>query len=427
MLSTRFSGRRAVLSVLLAAGSLALAGCATGPTAGLNDGIAVDPGQPVRVALLVPYGTGDPARDAIARSLENAARLAVTDLRDATIDLAVYPSAGTTAGGAAAAQQAVAEGAKIIVGPLFSTETAGAQSSAAAAGLTVLSLSNNPSVAGGNVFILGTSFENTAGRLVGFGQSRGMRNFGVVYPAGLEGETARDAVAAVVSARGATLVASQPYNLSVEGIQAAAGPAAAALLSGGAQAVILTDGPTGGLGFIAEALRSNGVGAALQARERQRLGRGVPLLHAQELGLRGADSVAAQTQFLGMQQWDASAEALALPSLQGGAFAAPDPSLVAAFEGRYRTAYGEGPHELAGLAFDGVHAVGAMIAEARASGGSPFSGARLTEPSGFAGAYGPFRLLPNGRVQRNLAIVEVRGGSAVVIERASRSFDAIGF
>ena len=396
MLSTRFSGRRAVLSVLLAAGSLALAGCATGPTAGLNDGIAVDPGQPVRVALLVPYGTGDPARDAIARSLENAARLAVTDLRDATIDLAVYPSAGTTAGGAAAAQQAVAEGAKIIVGPLFSTETAGAQSSAAAAGLTVLSLSNNPSVAGGNVFILGTSFENTAGRLVGFGQSRGMRNFGVVYPAGLEGETARDAVAAVVSARGATLVASQPYNLSVEGIQAAAGPAAAALLSGGAQAVILTDGPTGGLGFIAEALRSNGVSAA-------------------------------QTQFLGMQQWDASAEALALPSLQGGAFAAPDPSLVAAFEGRYRTAYGEGPHELAGLAFDGVHAVGAMIAEARASGGSPFSGARLTEPSGFAGAYGPFRLLPNGRVQRNLAIVEVRGGSAVVIERASRSFDAIGF
>ena len=396
MLSTRFSGRRAVLSVLLAAGSLALAGCATGPTAGLNDGIAVDPGQPVRVALLVPYGTGDPARDAIARSLENAARLAVTDLRDATIDLAVYPSAGTTAGGAAAAQQAVAEGAKIIVGPLFSTETAGAQSSAAAAGLTVLSLSNNPSVAGGNVFILGTSFENTAGRLVGFGQSRGMRNFGVVYPAGLEGETARDAVAAVVSARGATHVASQPYNLSVEGIQAAAGPAAAALLSGGAQAVILTDGPTGGLGFIAEALRSNGVGAA-------------------------------QTQFLGMQQWDASAEALALPSLQGGAFAAPDPSLVAAFEGRYRTAYGEAPHELAGLAFDGVHAVGAMIAEARASGGSPFSGARLTEPSGFAGAYGPFRLLPNGRVQRNLAIVEVRGGSAVVIERASRSFDAIGF
>ncbi len=395
MLSTRFPARRAFVSALLAAGALALAGCATGRLAG-TDGIAVDPGQPVRVALLVPYGSGDPGRDVIARSLENAARLAQTDLRDATIDLAVYPSAGTTAGGAAAAQQAIAEGAKIIVGPLFSTETAGAQGPAGSAGLTVLSLSNNPAVAGGNVFILGTSFENTAARLVAFGQSRGMRSFGVVYPAGLEGETARDAVATVVNGRGATLVASQPYNLSVEGIQAAAGPAAAALLSGGAQAVILTDGPTGGLGFISEALRNNGLSPT-------------------------------QAQFMGMQQWDASAEALALPSLQGGVFAAPDPSLVAAFEGRYRTAYGEAPHELAGLAFDGIHAVGAMIAEARSRGGSPFSTARLTEPSGFAGVYGPFRFTSNGRVQRNLAIVEVRGGSAVVIERAARSFDAVGF
>jgi hypothetical protein len=394
MLSTRFSARRAILAALLAAGAAALSGCAT-RVAG-TDGIAVDPGQPVRVALLVPYGSGDPGRDAIARSLENAARLAVADLRDATIDLAVYPSAGTTAGGAGAAQQAVAEGAKIIVGPLFSTETAGAQSPAGSAGLTVLSLSNNPSVAGGNVYILGTSFENTAGRLVAFGQSRGMRSFGVVYPAGLEGETARDAVVSVVNARGATLAASQPYNLSVEGIQAAAGPAAAALLAGGAQGVILTDGPTGGLGFISEALRNNGLSPA-------------------------------QAQFLGMQRWDASAEALALPSLQGGVFAAPDPSLVAAFEGRYRTAYGEAPHELAGLAFDGIHAVGAMIAEARARGGSPFSTARLTAPAGFAGAYGPFRLLPDGRAQRNLAIVEVRDGSAVVIERAARSFDAVGF
>ena len=339
MLSTRFPARRAFVSALLAAGALALAGCATGRLAG-TDGIAVDPGQPVRVALLVPYGSGDPGRDAIARSLENAARLAQTDLRDATIDLAVYPSAGTTAGGAAAAQQAIAEGAKIIVGPLFSTETAGAQGPAGSAGLTVLSLSNNPAVAGGNVFILGTSFENTAARLVAFGQSRGMRNFGVVYPAGLEGETARDAVATVVNGRGATLVASQPYNLSVEGIQAAAGPAAAALLSGGAQAVILTDGPTGGLGFISEALRNNGLSPD-------------------------------QAQFMGMQQWDASAEALALPSLQGGVFAAPDPSLVAAFEGRYRTAYGEAPHELAGLAFDGIHAVGAMIAEARVARRQP--------------------------------------------------------
>jgi ABC-type branched-subunit amino acid transport system substrate-binding protein len=371
-----------------------LAACAA-PTGGaMNDGVAVDANAPVRVALLVPYGSGDGGREQIARSLENAARLAQSDLRNATIDLVVYPTAGTTAGGQAAAQQAVAEGAKIIVGPLFSTETAGAQPVAASAGLNVLSFSNNTSVAGSNVFILGTSFENTADRLVAYGLGRGLRNFGVVYPAGLEGETARDAVVAAVNARGATLAGTQSYNLSVEGIQSAAAPAAASLAAAGANAVILTDGPSGGLAFISEALRGNGLGMA---------------------------------QFLGMQRWDVSAEALAVPSLQGGAFAAPDPALVAAFTGRYQTAYGESPHELAGLAYDGIAAVGALIAQARSQGGSPFSTARLTQPAGFAGVNGAFRFNPSGRIQRNLAMIEVQGGQAVVTERAARSFDAVAY
>ena len=358
MLSTRFSALPALRSALLVLAMAALAACATG-TSGVpsNDGIAVDVSQPVRVALLLPYGSGDPARDQIARSLENAARLAQSDVRDASIDLVVYPTAGSTGGGAAAAQQAVAEGAKILVGPLFSTETAGAQPVAASAGLSVLSFSNNPSVAGSNVYILGTTFENTADRLVAYGLSHGMRTFGVVYPQGLEGETARDAVSAAVSQRGATLATAQSYSVSVEGIQAAAAPAAAALTSAGASAVILTDGPTGGLAFISEALRGNGLSAS-------------------------------QAQFMGMQRWDVSAEALAVPSLQGGVFAAPDPALVAAFAGRYRTAYGESPHELAGLAYDGIAVVGALIAEARAQGGSPFSTARITQPSGFAGVNG---------------------------------------
>jgi hypothetical protein len=396
MLSTRFSGIPRLQAVAALLAMVVLAACAA-PRGGVsNDGIAVDASQPVKVALLLPYGTGDPGREQIARSLENAARLAQADLQNATLDLTVYPTAGTTQGGAAAAAQAVSEGAKIIIGPLFSTETAGAQASAASGGLTVLSFSNNASVAGGNVYILGTTFENTADRLVSYGRSRGLGSYAVVYPSGLEGETARDAVSQAVGRRGATLVSSQPYSLSVSGIQAAAGPMASALIGSGANAIILTDGPTGGLAFISEALRGNGV--------------------SPDLAL-----------FLGMQRWDVSAEALAVPSLQGGAFAAPDPALLGAFTGRYQAAYGETPHEVAGLAYDGVAAVGALVAEARSQGGSPFSSGRITQPGGFAGVNGPFRFLPSGRVQRNLAIIEVRNGQAVVTERAARSFDDVGF
>lgn len=397
MLSTRFSVRRCLLRVaaVAAAGAL-LAACAAQPRVAADSGIAVDVNQPVRVALLLPYGTGDQGREQIAHSLENAARLAQGDLRNAVIDLVVYPTAGTTSGGAAAASQAVAEGAKIIVGPLFSTETAGAEGPAAAAGLTVLSLSNNPSVAGSNVYILGTTFQNTADRLIAYGQAQGLGPFGVVYPAGLEGESARDAVRDAAAGRGASVVASESYNLSVQGIQSAAGPAAQALLGAGANGIILTDGPTGGLSFIADGLRGNGIGPD-----------------------RG--------QFLGMQRWDVSAEALQAPSLQGGVFAAPDPGIVGAFFGRYSAAYGESPHELAGLAYDGIAAVGALIAEARTQGGSPFSTERLTQPSGFAGVNGPFRFTASGRAQRNLAIIAVEDGRAVVREPAARSFDAVSF
>lgn len=394
MLSTPYSLGGALRASLVAVTMGVLGACTSAPTQVSSQGIDVDPNQPVRVALLVPLGSGDPGRDRIGNNLVNAAKLAQGDLRNAQIDLVVYNDAGTSAGGSGAASQAVAEGAKIIIGPLYSTATAGAQPVARQAGITMLSFSNNPDVAGDNVYILGNTFQNTADRLVAYGQSRGLNNFGVVYPNGLEGETARAAIAAAIQRRGATLVASQGYNLSVDSINSTAPAAAAALQGSGAEAVILTDGPTGGLGLIAKGLRDSGL---------------------------NADSA----QFLGMQRWDVSAEAIGEPALQGGAFAAPDPSYAAAFSGRYRNAYGESPHELASLAFDGVAAVGALIAEARTSGGSPFSGARLTQPQGFAGASGPFRLLPDGTNQRNLAILEVQNGQASIAQGAASGFDTL--
>ncbi|WP_299130867.1 penicillin-binding protein activator [uncultured Amaricoccus sp.] len=396
MLSTRISFGRALRVGALCAAMAALSACAPQRSAGVDSGLTVDPNQPVKVALLVPLGSGDPGRERIGNSLVNAAKLAQGDVRNATIDLVVYPDQGTANGGAAAAQRAVAEGAQIIVGPLFSTATAGAQPVARQAGLTMLSFSNNTDVAGDNVYILGNTFQNTADRLVAYAQSRGLNSFAVVYPNGLEGEMARNAVAQAAQARGATVVASESYNLSVDSIKAAAPAISAALQGSGANAVILTDGPTGGLGLMARGLRDNGLSYDF-------------------------------SQFLGMQRWDVSAEALAEPALQGGAFAAPDPGLLAAFNGRYQTAFGEPPHELASLAFDGVAAVGALIAEARANGGSPFSTERLTQSSGFAGASGPFRFTPSGGNQRTLAILQVQGGGASVAQPAARTFDATGF
>ena len=145
---------------------------------------------------------------------------------------------------------------------------------------------------------------------------------------------------------------------------------------------MLTDGPTGGLAFIAETLRG--------------------------FGVRPGTS-----RFLGLQRWDTSAQVLSQPSLEGGWFAAPDRAPSGRFERRFEEAYGTAPHPLAGLAYDGVAAIGALVAEAAAEGrNDPFSAERLTQPAGFAGVLGIFRLGPDQVAERGLAIYEVEDGTA---------------
>jgi ABC-type branched-subunit amino acid transport system substrate-binding protein len=394
MLSTRFSFGQAARAAVLAFGALALAACQVAPTrpqvAG-PPGPDVDLSQPVRVALLVPTGGGDPGGEEIGRSLVNAARLAQADAEGVSLDLNVYETGGTASGAAAATRRAVEDGARIVLGPVFSPETAAAGAIARSAGLSALTFNNNPDNAEPGVYLLGLTFDNAADRVVSYAVSRGLRNIAVVYPDGIQGDTARRAVSSAAQRSGASVVAQQGYELSVRGIERASAPIASNLRNAGANAVVLADAPTGGLGMIADGLRGQGIN---------------PL----------------QAQFLGIHRWELSSDALTQPSLQGAWFAAPDTAAVAAFEGRYRNAYGQRPHELAALAYDGVAAVAALIRRAQAQGGSPFAPANLAAPEGFDGVYGAFRLMPNGMSQRNLAVREVRDGGAPVIDRAPRAF-----
>ncbi len=358
---------------------------------------AVDPNEPVIVALLVPLGSGNAVTDQLAQSLINAARMAQSDIRGAVVDVRVYETAGTAEMATSAATRAVAEGAQIIVGPLFSPATTAAASVARSAGLNVLSFSNNTSVAGGNVFLMGVTFESVADRLVSYSVSQGMNRFAIVHQDGLEGEAGRAAVAGAIGRNGGNLVTTLNYARNIQEMSDRADEIAPALKGSGANAVFFTDSPLGGVGYMAASL----------ATRNYRGGR--------------------DAQFMGLTRWDTSPEMLDAPSLEGGWFAVPDPDLTAQFEARYLAAYGAEPHNLSGLAYDAIAAVGAMIASARAEGASSaFSAARLTSPEGFAGVNGVFRFNANGTNQRGLAVMEVGVGVATIVSPAPRSFGATG-
>jgi ABC-type branched-subunit amino acid transport system substrate-binding protein len=379
----------APLTLMFAAIALAACDPATIPGA---TGPRVDTSQPVQVALLVPGGSGQSGDESIAQSLENAARLAVRDLAGAQIDLRVYNTGGRADQAARVAAEAVEDGASIILGPVFSDAARAAGQAVASRNVNVLSFSNNTTVAGGNVFVLGPTFDTTAARLASYAVREGKSRILVVHERNESGELGRRAIERAITASGGSLAGSQGFDFSQQGVVDALPQIAGAARSGNADALFFTSDTAGALPLLAQLLPENRVGPQ-------------------------------DFQYIGLTRWDIPSSTLELSGVQGGWFALPDPSMTAQFRSRYQAAYGQDPHPIAGLGYDGIAAIGALIS----SGGSgALSRASLTQASGFAGVGGVFRLRADGTNERGLAVAEIRDGEVVVIDPAPRSFPGAG-
>lgn len=377
------------------AAALSLAACeplALGGAAGPSTGPMIDPSQPVPVALLVPGGTGSADLDWLARSLTNAARMAAADAQGATIDLRVYETGADAGPAAARASEAVASGARVIVGPLHADAANAAGAAVRGQGINVLSFSNNTEVAGGNVFTLGTSFANIADRLVGYGLSQGKRRYMIVAENDIAGQLGAAAITTAIQRRGGALLGTASHDISQSSIDGVIPGAAAAARNGQIDAVFVTANQQAVLPYLSARLKESGTTDL--------------------------------AQLMGLTRFDEPAARLSLPGVQGGWFALPDTTLRAQFESRYQSAYGERPHPLAGLAYD---AVAAIAAGARAGRRDAVATGGLTRASGFAGVNGVFRLRPDGTAERGLAVATVRNNQVVVLDPAPRAFGGFGF
>lgn len=392
MLSVLSLARKSVIRTAAVLSAVAIAACT--PTASPSArGPEIDAGAPVPVALLVPSGSGQATDELLAANLQNAARLAISDLGSVRIDLRVYSTAGQPAQAQAMAQKAVDEGAKIILGPVYAQEANAAGVAVADEGVNVLSFSNNTDIAGGNVFVLGPTFRNTAERLSSFAVRQGKSRVMVIHDKTPAGEVGRAAIQQGVANAGGTVVAVSGYEFSQNGIMSAAPELARTARSSGAQALFLTAEPAGALPLLSQLLRDNGVDPAA-------------------------------SQFLGLTRWDTPPEMVSLPGIQGGWFALPDPNLYQQYQTRYQTAFGQPPLPISGLAYDGIAAIGSLVKSGRANA---LSAAALTQGSGFVGVGGIFRLRGDGTNERGLAVAQISNNQVNVIDPAPRSFGGAGF
>ena len=371
----------ALMAILLAACNVSLPSSTSGPQLGAGA---------VRVGLLVPYGSAAAGDDLLARNLEQAARLSAADISDLDIAITVYNTGGTPAGAATAAETAIREGADVIVGPLRS-DAAAAASVAARGRVNILSFSNNTEIAGGNVFVLGNTFENTARRLVTYAASQGRSRVVILHAQNLAGEIARDAILEALPLAGATLSGTIAYEFSASGVVDVLPEIIETVRSTDANAIILTSDATGALPLFAQLLPENGLDTT-------------------------------EVRLIGMTRWDTPAQTLELSGLQGGWFALPDPQAAANFEGRYAATFGEPPHVLAGLGFDAIQVIAAT---ARTS--SQLGSRELSATAGVSGANGVFRLNQDGTNSRSLAVAEVIDSQVTIRDPAAGLGASPGF
>lgn len=337
-------------------------------------------GPHVEVGLLLPL-SGQAA--SLGQAMLEAAQMALFETGNDQLELLVRDSGGDAATAAAAAHSVIDGGAKLILGPLLSTEVEAVKPIAQAANVPLVAFSTSTQLAGNGTWLLAFDPRQEIQRVVVFAHAHGRNRFAALVPASAYGDLAAQALKDSVQLSGATLGPTERYDPTATDLAPTVQDLAG---EGSFDAVLLAEG-----------------GARLKAL--------APLLP-----YYGIDPD--QVKFLGTGLW-ADQSVSTEPSLDGGWYAAPAPQARQDFEKRFATLYKQQPPLLATLGYDAT-ALAAVLA--RGANGPDFSVAAITNPSGFAGLNGIFRLLPDGITERGLAVLEMHRTGSTVVDPAPTTF-----
>jgi len=366
-----------ITKLLILASVILLAACSTVPRSKAPLVVAEPSDGLHRVALLLPI-TGPDAE--VGQSIANATALALADTKVTNIRMVTYD---TGLGVAAATQRAIADGNKVILGPLRGDNVIEVAEIARPAGVPIISFSNDVGVAGQNVFLLGHLPNQSIERVVLYAKSKGMNRFAGVVASNVYGQRAQSNLTTAVRAAGGVLVGIQETN----GTAASADAAARRLAQ---------------LGTIDAVLIADNGRAAITT---------VPALRRS--GLRTA-------KILGTDLWNIDGTLAGSSPLYGAWFASVSDTLYTQYATKYRARFGKAPLRLSSLGYDSVLLVARVARDWRP--GTRFPIGQLTDPQGFIGVDGAFRFNPNGMTDRMLEVQEIQAGKFVTVSAAPSQF-----
>jgi ABC-type branched-subunit amino acid transport system substrate-binding protein len=363
--------------LLILASVILLAACSTVPRSKAPLVVAEPSDGMHRVALLLPV-TGPDAE--VGQSIANATALALADTKVTNIRMVTYD---TGLGAAAATQRAIADGNKLILGPLRADNVIEVAEIARPAAVPIISFSNDVGVAGQNVFLLGHLPNQSIERVVLYAKSKGMNRFAGVVASNVYGQRAQSNITTAVRAAGGVLVGIQESN----GTAASAEAAARRLAQMGAiDAILVADSGRAAITTV-PALRRGGLRTAI---------------------------------ILGTDLWNIDGTLAGSPPMYGAMFASVSDTLYTQYATKYRARFGKAPLRLSSLGYDSVLLV-ARVARNWVPG-TRFPVGQLTDPQGFIGVDGAFRFNANGLTDRMLEVQEIQAGKFVTVSAAPSQF-----
>ncbi len=381
---------------VLLSGTLGLAACGSSdsdkstvinqpPGAGPGNGPGANPIGGGPVAILLPL-TGKMAD--IGKPMLNAAQLALAV--PGSPDLMVKDTGGTPDGAAKAAQEAIDGGARMILGPVTSAETAQVAPVARPAGVPVLAFTNDHAQAQPGVWVLGVTPGQQVRRLLGAVQQAGKGQVAGLLPDTDFGKAMADELTRDASIMGQTPPFVRMIGSGKDNIVSAVNELAA---------LATPDQP---FPYGAILMGSTGSDLAVFAK-----------------AFADAHIDRTKVQILGPALWGIPASNSSV--LAGAWFAAPDPDARRDLIRDYTEKYRIPPPPLADLASDAASIARVLTGPGRI----PTAG--LTQPAGFGGVDGWLGLLPDGQVRRGLAVFQVdRGGHVTKISNAPAGPSATG-
>jgi ABC-type branched-subunit amino acid transport system substrate-binding protein len=365
-----------------------------GPATSMNESTKA---TTVKVALLIPMS--GPSAD-LGQSLLDAAVLAVYDKynvmspREITAKIEILPkdTGDSIETAEKAAQDAIQEGATLILGPVFSKQVSAVASEARHKNIPVISFSNNVSVAGNGVYLFGFLPEQQVIRIIQYTLSRKITNIAALVPSNPYGAAIVKQLSAEVRKTGGRAHPIEYYQEDMSSLQNNVGRLARFLEDengkSSQQALFIAEGRAK-LKTLTDMLAANGVNST-------------------------------NVQLLGTGLWD-DTDILKWPELRGGWFASSPPEKYHTFEQHFVATYGYRPERLASLSYDAV-ALAATVALSTKGAGFPQSA--LTDPVGFSGpANGIFRFRDDGSIERGLSVLMVTPMGFKTIDPAPSLFN----